>query len=104
MEYINIHYDQKITVQQLCQLTGYSEAHLRRLFIEYMEMSPMDYIQKKRVEAAKELLLDDPDRSLDEISRTLGICSPSYFCKLFKEKTSLSPAAYRQKHKDSINL
>lgn len=103
VEYINIHYDQKITVQQLCQLTGYSEAHLRRLFIEYMEMSPMDYIQKKRVEAAKELLLDDPDRSLDEISRTLGICSPSYFCKLFKQLVGITPAAFREAKKEKSN-
>lgn len=103
VEYINIHYDQKITVQQLGQLTGYSEAHLRRLFIQNLDLSPIEYIQKKRIEAAKELLLDDPNRSLDEISHTLGICSSSYFCKLFKQLEGVTPAAFREEKKGKSN-
>lgn len=95
VEYINIHYDQGISVQQLCQITGYSAAHLRRLFVQQLGMSPMEYMQKKRMDAAKELLIDDPERSLEEISRILGICSESYFCKLFKQHTGHTPMAYR---------
>lgn len=96
VEYIHVHYDQKLSVGQLCALTGYSPAHLRRLFEQHFGMSPMEYIQSKRMEAAKELLMDDPVRTLEEISQSLGICSVSYFCKLFKQYTKQTPLEFRR--------
>jgi AraC-like DNA-binding protein len=101
-EYININYYKNITMEQLCSITGYSPAHLRRLFIRTFGVPPQTYILNKRIEIAKEMLLDIPQKTIDEIADLLGMSSASYFCKLFKEKTSISPAAYRQKHKQSF--
>lgn len=95
-EYININYYKDITINDLCKLTGYSEAHLRRLFIKNFGMSPQSYILDKRIEMAKEMLVDIPEKTVDEIADLLGISSASYFCKLFKGKTGLSPSEFKR--------
>lgn len=97
-EYININYYKNITIDDLCKMTGYSEAHLRRLFIKNFGLSPQNYILEKRIEMAKEMLLDIPEKTVDEIADLLGISSTSYFCKLFKGKTGVSPSEYKRQN------
>jgi two-component system response regulator YesN len=95
-EYINVNYYKNITMQDLCRLTGYSESHLRRLFVKNFGMSPQNYIVEKRMEMAKEMLLDIPEKTVDEIADLLGISSTSYFCKLFRSKNGMSPSDYKR--------
>lgn len=96
-EYININYYKNISIEQLCKITGYSPAHLRRLFTKTFGVPPQTYILDRRIEAAKEMLLDIPRKNVDEIADLLGMSSTSYFCKLFKAKTGYSPMLYRDK-------
>ena len=96
-EYININYYKNISIECLCKITGYSPAHLRRLFIKTYGTSPQNYILDKRIDMAKELLGDIPEKTIDEIADLLGMSSTSYFCKLFKTKTGLSPTNFRNK-------
>ncbi len=95
-EYININYYKNITVDDLCSITGYSSSHLRRMFIKTYGVSPQNYIINKRIEMAKEMLLDIPEKSIQEITDMLGICSATYFCKLFKSRTGVSPMEYKK--------
>jgi AraC-like DNA-binding protein len=97
-EYIHLNYNKKITVEELCCISGYSPAHLRRLFLKHYGLSPREYILNKRIERSKEMLTDMPSKSIEEISETLGMCSPSYFCKLFKEKVGMTPLEYKNKY------
>ena len=97
-EYINLNYEKKITVDDLCCISGYSPAQLRRLFLKHYSCSPTEYISDRRIEAAKEMLLDMPTKSTEEIAQSLGFCSPSYFCKIFREKVGLTPLAYKNKY------
>ena len=82
-------------MHDLCRMTGYSESHLRRLFVKNFGMSPQNYIVEKRIDMAKEMLLDIPEKTVDEIADLLGISSTSYFCKLFRSKTGMSPMEYK---------
>ena len=100
-EYINIHYYKDVSIEDLCRISGYSPAHLRRLFLKTFGMSPRDYIIEKRIEMAKEMLFDVPEKTIGEISDLLGIGSSSYFCKIFREKTGLSPNEYRKYDKQN---
>lgn len=95
-EYININYYKNITIEKLCDITGYSPAHLRRLFNSHFGTSPQNYILDKRIDIAKELLIDTPEKSIDEIKDLVGMNSASYFCKLFKEKLGCSPLNFRK--------
>lgn len=97
-EYININYYKDITIEQLCRISGYSAPHLRRLFIRNYGMSPQNYIINKRMEMAKEMLLEIPEKTVDEIADLIGICSASYFCKMFKQNEGMTPSEYKRKN------
>lgn len=95
-EYINLNCQKRITEEELCRTSGYSPAHLRRLFLKYYSRSPRDYVLDRRIEMAKEMLLDKPPKSIQEIAESLDFCSPSYFCKLFRKRTGCTPLEYRE--------
>ncbi len=99
VEYININYYKKITPEKLSQISGYSPAHLRRLFVKNFGIPPMEFILNKKVDMAKETLLDAPEKSLDEIADLVGFCSASYLCKIFKRQTGMSPLEYKERNK-----
>ena len=96
VEYININYYKKITPQYLSKISGYSPAHLRRLFIKNFGIPPMEYILNKKIDMTKEMLLDAPEKTIDEIADLVGFCSASYLCKIFKKQTGISPAEYKR--------
>lgn len=98
VEYININYFKKITPEYLSKISGYSPAHLRRLFVRNFGVPPMEFILNKKVNMAKEMLLDAPEKTLDEIADLVGFCSASYLCKIFKRQIGLSPLEYKNKH------
>lgn len=96
VEYINMHFDSKITQETLCRICGYSPAHLRRLFIQELGISPQEYLLQKRIDAAKERLLENTDKNMDEIALSLGFCSASHFCKRFKQRVGMTPLTYQK--------
>lgn len=98
VEYININYYKKITPAFLSQTSGYSPAHLRRLFIKNFGVPPTEYILNKKVDMAKEILLDAPEKTIQEIADLVGFCSASYLCKTFKSRVGISPAEYKRRN------
>ncbi|MGZ4732337.1 MAG: helix-turn-helix domain-containing protein, partial [Terriglobales bacterium] len=58
--------------------------------------SPLIYLQKLRVAAAKRLLESD-HRTMQEISDAVGYQDPAYFRSLFQRHTGVSPSAYRRR-------
>lgn len=96
VQYIKINYYKNITVNELSKLTGYSISHFRRLFVKSCGVSPQEYMLNYKIKKAKEFLLDEPYKTVEEISELLGMCNPSYFCKVFKKKTGISPHQYKK--------
>ena len=99
VEYINTNYYKRITMDELCRITNYSKAHLRRLFIKHYGVSPIEYIVNKRITIAKDMLVDAPEMTVDEIADSLSFCSPSYLCKLFKRHYGMTINQYKKKYK-----
>ena len=81
--------------EKLAEISGYSVSHFRRLFVDAYGMSPQEYMLNYKIRKAKELLAEEKDKSLDEIAELLGMCNASYLCRIFKEKTGLSPYKYK---------
>lgn len=96
VEYININYYKKITPDYLSKISGYSPSHLRRLFVKNFGVPPMEYILNKKVDVVKEMLLDAPEKTTDEIAELVGFCSASYLCKTFKSRVGVSPIEYKK--------
>jgi len=62
-----------------------------------MGLSTINYINKKRMEKAKKLL-STMDTTISDIARQTGFYNISYFSKMFKKYTGLTPSEYRNSH------
>lgn len=92
--YIDANYTRRITLEELCDITGMSKQHICRLFRSVLDSRPAEYIAKRRIQAAKELL-SGTSKTTEEIAEEVGFGSSSYFCKLFKRYEGISPTRFR---------
>lgn len=95
--YIEMHLDEELSLEQLAREVGYSEYHLSRKFKEETGTNIRDYIRFTRCERAK-LYLSSSDLSIKEIAERLGFCAPSYFSRIFREVTGMLPQEYRKEN------
>lgn len=83
-----------ISISEVAKACNVSEAHFRRLFKEYAQKSPIRYRIELKISYAKRMLTDT-DMSVERISEALGFESTSFFCRVFKRKTGVTPSEYR---------
>ena len=95
VEHIRSHFRQKITVEELADLTHLSTRQLHRKFIEAFGMGPQAVIMKLRIQAACELL-GDPDAMITEVARTVGFTDQSSFTQHFHKHMGVTPLRYRR--------
>ncbi len=94
ISYIKGHFEKSISLSELSALAGYSPNHFQRIFTEIMGISPREYLEDVRIKQAKYLLAQS-ERSLSEIAQDCGFSSQSYFCKVFKRHTFITPYEFR---------
>lgn len=75
--YINIKYKEDITLNQLCEISGYSHQHFCRLFKAQMGMRPMEYIARRRIAQSKTLLADS-ELTISQIGSDVRYPEPTY--------------------------
>jgi AraC family transcriptional regulator, melibiose operon regulatory protein len=92
--YIDQHFMEKISADQLSLEVGLSKGKLQAGILLKMKLTLHEYILKIRVEKAK-LLLIDTNNPVKSIADTTGFINDSHFCKVFRKFTSVSPIKYR---------
>lgn len=92
---MNREYQKDYSLEEYANMCQMSKYHFLRIFKEITGSSPMEYKNKIRIEHAKEML-EDSETPINEIGSKVGYSSPTYFCDIFKNKTGLSPSAYRK--------
>ncbi|GAA0179999.1 AraC family transcriptional regulator [Clostridium sediminicola] len=95
MEYINKHYNEDININQLAAIEHYNVNYYSEWFKKQTGMCPRDYIQRLRIEKAKELLTTT-NYSISEITNQVGYDHSSSFCRVFKLLENISPRSYRK--------
>ena len=80
---------------RLYTLSGVPQRTLKRRFKTATGTTLIDYLQNLRVEEAKRLL-ETGQIAVDEISVEVGYEDPSFFRRLFKRRTGLTPSQYRR--------
>jgi two-component system, response regulator YesN len=95
LRYFNEHYAEKISLESVADWVHLSPSYFSRLFKAEMKMNFSAYLSSLRVEKGKRLLAD---RSIPlvEVAGRAGFDDQSYFTKVFKKTTGLSPGAYRE--------
>ncbi len=86
----NLH--SKITLEELAEISGLSKDYLSQLFKKTTGITITEYIMKKRLNSAKQLL--DRNVSISDTAYALGFCSESYFISCFKKKYGITPKEY----------
>jgi len=92
--YIDDNYFKKITVLDISEKFHLSKNYIRNLFVKYYDVSPKKYIQSKRMERARMLLLET-DISISTVALSVGYDDALLFSKMFSKYFSLSPQKYR---------
>lgn len=87
-------YSDKLTVEQLANLTGLSRYHFSRLFKQLTDKSLMEYINWIRINKSEELLRNT-SMSISEIAEACGFNDIYYFSRTFRKHKELSPTKWR---------
>lgn len=100
IEYVKSHYAEEFNIETLSGMCYLCEAQFLSLFKKAVGMSPTKYKNFLRIQQAKELLKEG-GYSVAEIATMLGFKNISYFCKVFKNYTGITPSAYQMRIKTS---
>jgi len=95
LAYINDNYHRNIKVVELAEMMHMHPNYFIRLFKKHLGTSPIQYVNRIRIEQVK-LLLISSSLTLSEIGDQVGIPDISYLSKLFKAATGFSPTAYKE--------
>lgn len=98
--YIGQHFTEPLSVADIAGYTCLSPSYLSFLFKRETGFTLTRYIDRLRIENAKELLIMT-SRSVKEISSIAGYTDQNYFSRLFKRHEGISPVEYRTKNKKS---
>ena len=94
LEYIHSNIYSDISVDRLASIACITKPYLIRLFTRDVGVSPLQYINRKKIERAQLLLLTD-DMPVKDIASQLGFLDYSYFIRLFRKLVGSTPMTYR---------
>lgn len=94
IDYINNNYTDITGVNQLAERFHISRSTLNRWFKQYIKLSPIDFIQEKKLAHAKFLL--QSGKSVTEAGYSAGFCDSAYFILRFKNKFGITPHQYKK--------
>lgn len=100
-DFICVHYAENVTVELLASKAAMSPRNFMRRFKAATGRLPGNYLQARRIAVARELLEDGMD-SIHTVSDRVGYEDASYFRKLFKRETGMTPAEYRRRFPSAL--
>lgn len=97
LKYIENHYIDKITIEDIAREAGLSQSHFMKYFKNTMGTSFIDYLNEYRLTMASRLLVSS-DSSILDIASEVGFENLSYFNRTFKKRFGMTPREYRKKY------
>ena len=92
--YINEHFKEDVTVEELASRAGLSQYHFIRIFKKETGFTPHEYLVNTRIATAR-YLLKNSCLSVKDICYATGFSSESVFCSAFKRRQGMTPNQYR---------
>ena len=99
IQYIHAHYDEQLTLADVSKLFNFNYYYLSSYFSSHNKEGFNEFLNKIRIEKACDFLKQDIP--ISDISSMVGYSDHSYFCKVFKKFTGLTPSNFR---KSSIKI
>ncbi|MCE5168030.1 AraC family transcriptional regulator [Paenibacillus profundus] len=100
LQYMNGHLTERLSVQQLADRLHLHPNYFITFFREHIGESPVQYMNRMKVERAKKLLLTS-HLSVTEIAEAVGL-DVYYFSRLFKNSTGFNPTSFKATHKNEM--
>lgn len=101
--YIDAHYKEKITLDNLCFLFGTNKTTLCKNFKEAYGETIINYINRQRIKKAKKLMREG-EMNLTQVAQASGFSSIHYFSKTFKTFEKKSPSEYLSTIKSKLEM
>ena len=95
LAFMHQNYAQPISRKEIACAVGVSENYLSTIFRQEISISPWDYLNRFRIQKAKERLVQSQD-SVTQIAIQVGFNDSAYFSRVFHKMTGQSPVKYRQ--------
>lgn len=95
ISYIKLNYMKRLTLEDVAKEVYLSPSYLSKVFAKEMNCNFITYLNRIRIEKGKALLLSD-NYSLSEISEAVGYDNQSYFSKVFKKTTGITPGKFKE--------
>lgn len=95
--YIEAHYAGDISVQGVADHANMSKRNFIRRFKQAVQITPLEYIQRMKIEAAKKAL-EQGGRTIQELTYQVGYSDSKTFRSVFKRVTGVTPQDYRNKY------
>jgi len=97
LAFMHRNFRRKLPLEELAQVASLSPTWLHRIFSETMGETPLDHLNRLRIEKARELLATS-DLSASSVATECGFENVPYFFTLFKRSCNETPAQFRARH------
>ena len=94
-DFIRHNYRRALTLEEIAASANVSKSEASRCFQSCLNISPVNYLLRYRMEAAAQLLRNS-SKSIEDISFECGFASSSYFCRMFRRHMGVTPGEYRK--------
>lgn len=94
INYIEDKYTSSISLNDLATITNVTPQHYCKLFKDQFDQRPIEYINKRRLQEAKRLLLES-SKPIQTIATLVGFDDNSYFAAQFKRHEGMTPSQFR---------
>ena len=95
IKYINENVERQLIVEEIAKKFNVSTSHLSRIFREYTSVTLVEYITIRKIEEIQ-YYLRFSDQKIAEIAERFHFCNQSYFTRVFKKYTGLTPRRFRK--------
>jgi transcriptional regulator GlxA family with amidase domain len=101
--YIEKNFKQSLSLEVLASRCNMSVRNFIRRFEQATTNTPLEYLQRVRIEAAKKML-ERKNEGIAQIASRCGYEDVDYFGKIFRRYLAMTPRAYREKYGKNKNL
>ncbi|TCM89765.1 AraC family two component transcriptional regulator [Paenibacillus sp. BK033] len=96
LRFLELYYPNDISLQQIAEYVHLNKTYLCELFKKETSLSINDYLTQIRIERAKELMAAGENR-MGTLAEQVGYPNASYFTKVFKKMTGMTPVEYKKR-------
>ncbi|WP_456359628.1 response regulator transcription factor [Bacillus sp. Y1] len=101
IDYINHNLKNELTQKEVAEHVHLNPSYLSVLFKEHVKLTFSEYVTRRRIQLAKELLIST-SLPINEIAEESGYKTAKYFIKIFRELEGMTPSAYRKNNNERV--